>query len=303
MEKLNDFLNNIKDRFSNPLVFSFLCAWLTINWPITVGLIWYDSTQISRTGCNSIFDFINGQINLCDSLIFPFIIALLYTFLMPIIKNIIRAFYSWSSKWGDKWNQKISKDTTIPFEKYLKFREDYDSRSKILEEVIIKESSSQLEHNQTKTELLEEKAKSNDISQKLTISNDFINQLYDYTILNGYWNNKYADSYNLDLNGEEDVFIDNGKYYIIEKFGKKVHAFNIKNFYFDNRNKVVFFVKERVNQDAVVLINNEDTFTRFNPNVLEMERKDLLTGWENGTTRIEYLKKDQTVSLAKDNNA
>ncbi len=297
MEKLKDIFNNIKDRFSNPLFFSFFCAWLTCNWQITVCLFWYDPIQISKTGCNNIFEFINDKINPTDSLLNPLGFALVYTIVMPIVKNLISAFYSWTEKWGENWNLKIKKGIKIPFEKYLKFREDYDSRSKILEDIISKESSSQLENNKSKTELLQVKARVNELEQTVTATNEFINQFYDVNIINGYWTNKYTDSYKKELNGSEEVYIDNGKYFTVEKFGRKELRFNIKNFHFDTRNNSMFFIKERVNQEEVVTFLNKDIYTRFNPNNLQMESNDLLVGFENGTTQIEYRKKDISLSV------
>ena len=300
MEKLKDILNNIKDRFSNPLVFSFVCSWLVINWQITVGLLWYDPVQISKTGCNSIFEFISDKLNPTDCLYHPFLFALAYTIAMPTIKNLIRALYSWTAKWGDNWNLHITKGVKIPFEKYLKFREDYDKRSKILEDIISKESSNQTKYNQTKTELLQSQAIVNDLQQRVTNANEFVSQLYDITILSGYWINKYADTINKKLTNNEEVFIDGEKYYIVEKFGEKKHAFNIRNFHFDNRTKTIFFIKERVNQDEAVIIQGSNTLLRFNPNALHMERSDLLIGQENGTTQIEYRKKEVSSTVDKD---
>lgn len=294
MEKLKDIFNNIKDRFSNPLIFSFICSWLVINWPITIALVWYDSAEIQKTGCSSIFEFISDQLKKEGSFSKPIGFALAYTLLMPTIKNLIRALYSWTAKWGDNWNLEISKGVKIPFEKYLKFREDYDKRSKILEDVIAKENEFANNYNSLNTELLQAKAKINDLTQQQTESNNFYNQLNNVSILNGYWTNKYSDTLNKELSGSEEVFISDGKYYLVEKFGEKKHAFNIKNFQFNSRTKTIFFIKENVTQDKNIKNVGNVTVLKNNINILYMEREDLITGTENTTTKIQYLKKSLT---------
>lgn len=89
-EKLKDIYENIKDRLSNPLIFSFIVSWLVYNWEITVALLWYDKDQIKAEGYKSIFEFIQYQLNSkCFSFIIPLILALVYTFIMPYIKEFV----------------------------------------------------------------------------------------------------------------------------------------------------------------------------------------------------------------------
>lgn len=291
VEKISDIAQSIKQRFANPLFFSFICSWLVVNWPITVGLFWFDSKQIEKAGYNSIFDFIAAKINLQDSLVHPLCFAFGYTFLMPTLHNIIRAFYSWTAKWGDNWNLSITRGVKIPFEKYLKFREEYDKRSKILEEVINKESISQAQVNSIQTELLLVQSNVTELKNRITESDTFIQQLFDVKLLDGYWTNRYNDRISKGLTGIEDVYIADGKYYIVGRFGEMKHVFNIVNFYFDSRVRRIFFIKDRVNQEQVVLVDSGVAQPRFNPNFLHVERSDLLVGVENGTTQIEYVKK------------
>lgn len=301
VEKLSDIAQSIKQRFTNPLFFSFICSWLVVNWPISVGLFWFDSKQIEKAGYNSIFDFIAAKINLQDSLVHPLCFAFGYTFLMPTLHNIIRAFYSWTTKWGDNWNLSITKGVKIPFEKYLKFREEYDKRSKILEEVINKESISQAQVNSIQTELLQVQSNVTELKNRITESDTFIQQLFNVKLLDGYWTNRYSDRINKGLTGTEDIYISDGKYYIVERFGEMKHVFDIVNFYFDSRNQTIFFIKDRVNQQQVVLVDSGVGQPRFNPNSLRVERADLFVGVENGTTQIEYIRKQTTPIDTKDN--
>lgn len=47
MDKISEILNSVKERVSNPLIFSFLASWLVYNWKIPVALIWFDEKQIT----------------------------------------------------------------------------------------------------------------------------------------------------------------------------------------------------------------------------------------------------------------
>lgn len=110
-EKVKDIYENIKDRLSNPLMFSFVLSWLVYNWEISVALFWYDKSQFQAEGCKSIFEFIQDKIDTkCCSTIFPLGIAFLYTFAFPYIKQGIRIFNQIALKWGDKTEVKYVKD-------------------------------------------------------------------------------------------------------------------------------------------------------------------------------------------------
>ena len=158
-EKVKDFFENIKDRVSNPLIFSFVLTWLVYNWKITISLIWYDKSQITAEGCKSIFEFIDDEWNRNGSLKEPIIIAFLYTILLPIFKNLNRLLNSIIYKYGDILDFKILKGSSVSVEKYLKFRDLYLKRTEELKEVIKVEEEFIVENNNLKYEL--ERSKEN----------------------------------------------------------------------------------------------------------------------------------------------
>lgn len=291
MDKFKNIYDNIKDRFSNPLIFSFICSWLIVNWQITIGLVLFDSEQIKNEGFVSIFEFVNDKINVEKSILYPLYFSLLYTAFIPIIRNIIQAFYTWTAKWGGNWNIYISKGVNIPFEKYIKLRDEYNRRSEMLEEIISKENEYLDKYNKLNTDFLSLKTQTHELSQRLADSNNFIQHIDNYNVLNGYWTNKYVDTLDGKNHGTEDVYIDNGKYYIIEKFGEKKHVFDIRNFYFNIRSKTITFVKENPNQEASFVYSGGKPSFKLNINILKVERDGLLVGVENSTTQIEYSKK------------
>src|SRR5690349_14221439 len=148
MDKLSDFLNSIKERVINPFFISFVIAWACWNPTITVALIWFDAEQIKRAGYTSIFDLINCQSGLWKSFLLPLGSALLYT---GLIGNLVGALNAFTQKWGEKWNLNISKKGSIPTEKYLKLKENFDQGMTTLEKVIQDESKSVEQFNSEKT--------------------------------------------------------------------------------------------------------------------------------------------------------
>ncbi|MGL2966924.1 hypothetical protein [Flavobacterium sp. XGLA_31] len=110
-EKVKDVYENIKERLSNPLIFSFIISWLIYNWEITIALFWYDKAQIKAEGCKSIFEFIQHQLNnKCYSLIIPLGLAVLYTFGMPYFKEFVDLMNRRAIIFGNKWKTKLLKD-------------------------------------------------------------------------------------------------------------------------------------------------------------------------------------------------
>lgn len=88
-------LSNIKDRFKNKLVFTFVLSWLIINWHIFYILFVYDIDPSSRfkivTGDYYIFlcnDWICYK-NIIMQFIAPLFIAISYTLIFPYINNYI----------------------------------------------------------------------------------------------------------------------------------------------------------------------------------------------------------------------
>lgn len=291
MDKLNEILNNLRERFSNPLLFSFISAWLIFNWKVPVALIWYDPSQIHNGEACSIFDFIGQVVNSANSFSYPFYSALLYTAFFPIIKNVIMAFYSWTNKWGENWKIKIVRGGSVPIEKYLKFKQEYDQRTKILENMIKTENVNFGQLNGAQTQLMQAKTEILELQNKVNEMNLFTNQLYDVNILNGYWTNTYANSDNKANSQNEEIYLEGGKYYIIQKYGEKVHEFDIVNFCFDSRHKTIFFIKQLVKDKIEDSITGKQKSKISLINTLKYDTLDLIYGNENQTTIIEYKRK------------
>src|SRR5216684_1485708 len=103
MEKINEIVNSIKERLSNPFIFSFLVAWFTYNWKIPVALIWYSQPELKADGYNGFFDLIGKQALTTNSVVYPIGFAVAYILFNPLIRILINAFNAWMTGWGSKW--------------------------------------------------------------------------------------------------------------------------------------------------------------------------------------------------------
>lgn len=274
----SDIVANLKERYRNPLPFSYLVAWICFNWEVTVALAWYDKYQIQQEGFKSIFAFITDKLKRSDSFLIPLAIASGYTFIYPILKNIIQAFYSWTLRWGNDWNIKILKDGKVPMDKFLSIRETLKSRTNVLEQIIVEENAYKDKYQELETKLLEREMELSAVrNNNLELSN-FRQQLYDIRFLEGKW----RCSYTL-LNGAtgtEDIIINNERYYVFSEYGERKEKFKITNYYYDNKSMSLFFIKSNLDPKFPEIV--------LNPNFLRRENDNYLVGMENTTKRIEY---------------
>ncbi|HEY1045208.1 MAG TPA: hypothetical protein VGF79_02140 [Bacteroidia bacterium] len=281
MKNLNDLIGNLRERFTNPFFFSFICSWSIINWKIIIALIWFGPDQFSKSGDYSIFKFIEQNTTTSTSFWYPILLALIYTFLNPILKNIIIAFYTWSSKWGEKWNLKILKEGYISINKYMKLRSENEKQSLELMQIIQNESVYIDNFNRLQNDKNTLQQSYNDLRSENFISIDFIQKLNNIKLLNGTWEKTYIS---LENNIEsESVTIEEGKYYIQRPTANKIHVFNIFDFYFDNKNQKLFFIKELVQNERA----NKPKEEYFLVNRLHFEGNDILVGTEN-LNRVQY---------------
>ncbi len=280
-ENLTEVFNNIKERVSNPLIFSFACAWLIINWQVTLSLF-VDIKQVEKEGANTIFTFINQRNRINNFLWQPLTVAVGYTLLMPVIRNLIKALNSWAHKWGENWNLKILKGSSVSLSKYLKLRDNYETRSKYLEEIISKENVFAEELTRLRNERIDSDTQLIGLRREVVERDQLISQFTDINLINGRWENTYT------IEGrdseKEEVIIDGDRYYTIGAFGERYLKFHIVNFSYDNRNGNVFFIKMLSSDEKAVRPPNE----YFSINQLRFENDDLMVGRENLTTRIAY---------------
>lgn len=253
-EKIKDVYENIKDRITNPLLFSFVCSWLVYNWKIPVALLWYDKSQFSGCGCTTIFDFIEWYWINEGTFRIPFIIAIVYTLVSPFVKNGISVINAVALSWGKR------------------------SKAKYVKELYIKEI------NQLTTSL-------NAITAEKNTLDVIISKISDMNLLNGQWKfykkNVFDEQFDQNKFDEEDILINNGvinKYDAINKvIGNK--EFIIRNFFFNKNNNEIIFIKNKIGSSE-----NQFYLNNF-VNVLSITNGDFnnLTGFEDGI-EVKYKK-------------
>lgn len=286
MDSIKDILSSLKERFTSPLVFSFICAWMIINWQVVIALIWFDSLRFQELNHEQIFEFISKRVTYSSGIWIPLKAAVIYTLAAPILRNFIKIFYSWCYKWGEIFNLEIIGEGMISAKKYIRFRQDYDKRTKTLINLINTEDRRTELYESQKSELLELK---NELSLEKLKNQEhqaFMSDLRNVGLLDGRW--KKTISFENGGNGEETVTINGGRYIIDGMFGKPEHKFDIKNLFYDKRNKDLIFVKV-VTPDFQGLGRRSDY---IQINSLKLMTSNKLVGTENGTTKIEYTRID-----------
>jgi hypothetical protein len=154
MEKMSDFFSELKERISNPFIFSYLFAWCIWNYQIVVGLIFYKVHELKIDGYNSYLDLILCNSSTWKFFWLPLFSALGYTFLFPFFKNIILAFGVWMDTWGGNLNLVLSKNKKIPVDEFLKIKADYSTAL----EKVVSYSKSEAEFNTKVAEIQSERA-------------------------------------------------------------------------------------------------------------------------------------------------
>lgn len=273
---LDDILGGIKERFNNPLVFSFICSWLIVNWKITVALIWYDTTQMQG---KTIFEFISCNIYSYKDCYFylPFILAIAYTFGMPFLKNRVSTFYAAKDKERHDEILKISETATISVNEYLKLKEEYDEKNKILSNLINAKTESD-KINILSNELNKKEIELSETRKELEIKESFITSLTDIKIIEGTWKCEYGITNG--QTGDEIITIQDNKYTINKN---SIYKFRIENFNYNPNTKEVFFIKKLKNKE-----NQYDDTPNILVNSLKFENENLLKGFENDKIYIQY---------------
>lgn len=272
VESINEFLKNFRERLSSPFFFSFIISWVTINWKVTIALLWYNSNLYPREG--DLIRFIECNTSDWQSIYFPLLCAALYT---GLVKNLVSAFVAFGVKWGGDWNLNISKGSKIPMSKFLTYRNLYIQSNKDLEKVIederktIEDFDKQRQQNLkleadnvTLTgEVARLKSDKEDLEFKRKVSDDMtlslqsqvekqeeyinanqniLNTYKNEKMMNGRWTFKYNNSFK-GLNFEETYYIIDGVIHTVN--GTKIEsAYHISFFLYDAiAHKIVLHLK------------------------------------------------------------
>lgn len=238
MDNIKDIFRGINDRLSSPLLFSFLLSWLVFNWQVVLALLWYNTETIAGEGY-TLLEFVRENTNWQHSFWLPLLFAIVYTLAAPVVKNLINAFNAWNLKWGENWNLRISRGAKVPFEKFLKLREDFDERTKKLDDVISAESATLKDLESAQLDLLNARKEENKVRAELLDLRRLTDQIHRSDILNGQWiRTVYRALGNVQV---ENIEIHNGRVTVTEK-GQKIDKYQIAHFMYDVNSNEMHFV-------------------------------------------------------------
>lgn len=272
MDKLSDFFAEIKNRTTNPLLVSFFISWPIINWKITIGLFTNIST-LKTDGYNSYIQLIEKNSDKDYTLWYPLLAATVYTIIFPWIKLGVLALNTFAKRLSTDLNLRLSKDGKVPMKKYLTIRESYIERQKQLQQ-ILEQDEQYLKQN---SDLLKEK---NELSSKNLELNNLIqaNQksINDLNFLAGEW------TYYQDINSMEGIRITIRNNEIrIHNGEKEAIKYRIQDFYHDKFHERIILSRFNVENPKQIVFH---TLNYKNGSINE------LTGFENNTTQIRYVK-------------
>ncbi len=272
MEKLNEVLTSLKERFSNPLIISFLISWLVINWEVPLAILFYNSR--GRNGIpQELIDYLSGYSSSYNLIAWPLAFAVGYTILSPIVRNFISAFYTWNTRWGNTWDLSISKGSKVPIGKYVSLRDNYKKRTEVLEEIITNESSSQKKLLESETALLSVRNEANKLSADLALARALKDNLSNVDVIRGAWERKSG----LDSAEILNIEISNGN--IFARLGTKLEQrYQINSFTYNSDSRSVRFM----------LVTTNGQFYSFED--LELRNREMV-GWEHKTgsrTEVTY---------------
>jgi hypothetical protein len=140
MDTLKDFLTDLKDRISNPLVSSFVISWCFFNYRIPVALIFYKQNEIHWDKHKSFIDLIDSRQSNWRMIIFPALVAIGYTVLFPFIKAGIKIFNSWLTSATDTNILERTNHHSVPVELHMALLESLTETKERFEKVIKNQS-------------------------------------------------------------------------------------------------------------------------------------------------------------------
>ena len=278
MESFKEIINNLRDRFTNPLFFSFVFSWIFFNWEIVVALFWYDKVQIYHEGYLSLFSFIKAHLNFCQNILFPAFFAIIYTIFNPVVSNQIKVFYAKINAKGESKSLIATESNFIPIEKYIKARKTIDKQKKNLVNIINKESETASRNDELneKNHSLEQKIR--DLEKSSGDLTERINQIYNTNILNGKWTLTYK------IPGKNpakiEIEIINKTIHRVDEFNQKSFVCDIVNFHYDSKQRRIFFIKkiDNLNIDSRKYLIND----------LFFDDRNKLIGKEDFDIDVEY---------------
>jgi hypothetical protein len=112
MDAITEFIKGVNERFRNPFLFAFSVSLVYYNWEIPLALFWQD-----QTGFQSIREFVKDYTPHFKE---PFMVAVLYCILMPIIIEVVEIVRTTTNTIGGKLRLKVIAMGSVSGEEYAR---------------------------------------------------------------------------------------------------------------------------------------------------------------------------------------
>lgn len=235
MDSLKDFFKSLGERISNPLIFSFVIAWLAINWEVPVALLFYKTEELKIDNHTSYIELIKSLRNWWDFLLWPLFIALGYTFIFPFVKSTIVLFNEWLLKEQTNRALNLTKDASVPISILRRERAANNELTKQLREEISKQEQYELEAKSAKEELEKLQKAHNNTSNAFSQWRSYD----DIEIISGSWVRTTYDETNKPVN--QEIFIVKQIVYQIINQTHKPHIFTIEDYFYSHARSELYF--------------------------------------------------------------
>ncbi len=232
MQPIKDFISEIKDRASNPLISSFIISWIFINWKITLALLFYKQSELKIDGYKSYSDLIISNSNFWHTIIIPTLLALVYTFGFPYIKAFVKLLNAKISARNETDILKATAQGYMPVKKYLQLTEALQQSTKELRELIDSQGELTKENLVLNQRNLDVTKKLNEVADELGVLKSKQNErLGTISNIRGYWEYRTEEGgqtidekWHITNNEIEVIGVNNRKYTIIDYYIDKVNS-------------------------------------------------------------------------------
>jgi hypothetical protein len=214
MDRIQDFLKELKARFSSPFFSSLILAWLIINWRVPIALIFYKLPELEKDEHSSYIDLIVKEVTVYSGIVYPIISAVCYTLIAPLLKNAIQALNAYLDAKGMDWTLTLSKRGKISVERYIQLRASYKAQEESLLKVY-EDESKYLQMNNVLRGKMEE---FRDKFENMNANYERLRACSEIRSYNGQWELTYADT-NRDRK-TSIVTLNEGDIYTTDREGK-----------------------------------------------------------------------------------
>lgn len=269
MERLTDFMDEMKIRLRNPLFASFVFAWLIWNWKVWIGLFWHNDQSLQRACYSDYIGFVKDQLDWYKSLIWPSVSSIVMVLLLPLFRNLSDMYQAFMMNWGERKVLEISKSGVISIDKYIAKKQEIIKYVDEIKEAAANEIELINELNETKEALGQLKGQNFHNEAQLKELRDRLINTRKVNLLEGIW----AISPGLKGNKSEEY----------QFMGGEVHEF----FSLKHRDKFanVLYVLESNNRINLVMKTNHNSIEYFE---LIYSSSSYMQGTRNNTESIVF---------------